>query len=110
MPTLTRKRRMANSVIKTRKPLDADAAATPKQAPTKQSIVVQLLSRKEGVAIDGLVEATGWQRHSVRGFLAGVVRKRLRLKLVSTVVDGQRIYRIDANHNKPNRTSGRRQA
>jgi hypothetical protein len=42
-----------------------------------------------------LVEATGWQQHSVRGFLAGVVRKKLKLKLKSTKTDGRRIYRID---------------
>jgi Protein of unknown function (DUF3489) len=38
--------------------------------------------------------ATGWQRHSVRGFLAGVVRKRLNLKLSSKKVDGNRVYQI----------------
>jgi hypothetical protein len=38
--------------------------------------------------------ATGWQPHSVRGFLAGVVRRRLKLRLVSEKIDGQRVYRI----------------
>ena len=42
------------------------------------------------------MKATGWQQHSVRGFLAGVVRKRLKLKLSSKKVDGNRVYRIDA--------------
>jgi hypothetical protein len=41
-----------------------------------------------------MMEATGWQQHSVRGFLAGVVRKRLKLKLRSKKVDGTRIYQI----------------
>ena len=41
-----------------------------------------------------MMKATGWQQHSVRGFLAGVVRKRLKLKLGSKNVDGERIYRI----------------
>jgi hypothetical protein len=45
-----------------------------------------------------LTKATGWQPHSVRGFLAGVVRKRLKLDLVSTVVEGIRIYRITGDH------------
>ena len=41
-----------------------------------------------------MMKATGWQQHSVRGFLAGVVRKRLKLKLGSKKVDGQRVYQI----------------
>jgi len=40
------------------------------------------------------MKVTGWQQHSVRGFLAGVVRKRLKLKLVSKKVNGNRIYQI----------------
>jgi hypothetical protein len=40
------------------------------------------------------MKATGWQQHSVRGFLAGVVRKRLKLKLGSKKVDDQRVYQI----------------
>jgi hypothetical protein len=41
-----------------------------------------------------MVKATGWQQHSVRGFLAGVVRKRLKLKLGSKKIDGKRVYQI----------------
>ncbi len=41
-----------------------------------------------------MMKATGWQQHSVRGFLAGVVRKRLKLKLGSKKVDGHRVYQI----------------
>jgi hypothetical protein len=40
------------------------------------------------------MKATGWQQHSVRGFLAGVVRKRLKLKLASNKVNGNRVYQI----------------
>jgi len=40
------------------------------------------------------MKATGWQQHSVRGFLSSVVRKRLKLKLGSQKADGKRIYRI----------------
>jgi hypothetical protein len=40
------------------------------------------------------MKATGWQQHSVRGFLAGVVRKRLKLKLESKKLDGTRVYHI----------------
>ena len=41
-----------------------------------------------------MMKATGWQQHSVRGFLASVVRKRLKLKLGSKKVDGDRVYQI----------------
>ena len=41
-----------------------------------------------------MMKATDWQQHSVRGFLAGVVRKRLKLKLGSRKVDGNRVYQI----------------
>jgi hypothetical protein len=49
---------------------------------------------KRGATIDALMKTTGWQQHSVRGFLAGVVRKRLKLDLESKVVDGRRVYRV----------------
>jgi hypothetical protein len=61
---------------------------------SKQSCVIAMLQSPEGATIAALMKATGWQQHSVRGFLAGVVRKRLKLKLGSTKVDGRRIYRI----------------
>ena len=58
------------------------------------------------------MKATGWQQHSVRGFLAGVVRKRLRLKLGSKKIDGERIYQITGgakdkskSHSLPKRRS-----
>ena len=53
-----------------------------------------------------MMKATGWQQHSVRGFLAGVVRKRLKLKLGSKKVDGERTYQITGGHNE--KSSGRR--
>ena len=61
---------------------------------SKQSRVIALLQSSTGATIEAMMKATGWQQHSVRGFLAGVVRKRLKLKLGSKKVDGNRVYQI----------------
>ena len=53
-----------------------------------------MLRSPDGATITAMMKATAWQQHSVRGFLAGVIRKRLKLKLESQAVDGNRIYRI----------------
>jgi Protein of unknown function (DUF3489) len=69
---------------------------------TKQSHVIAMLRSPAGATIDALTKATGWQQHSVRGFLAGVVRKRLKLKLSSEKVNGNTIYKIkSSNGGKP---------
>ena len=62
--------------------------------------------------IAAIMQATGWQRHSVRGFLAGVVRSRLKLNLISQKVDGARAYRIADGSGASTRASepGRRAA
>lgn len=57
-----------------------------------------MLSQPQGATISTIMEKTGWQRHSVRGFFAGVVRKKLRLALHSEKKEGaDRIYRIVAS-------------
>ena len=63
-------------------------------AGSKQSRVIAMLQSPAGATIAAVMKATGWQPHSVRGFLAGVVRKRLKLKLDSKKVDGTRVYRV----------------
>ncbi|WP_081710774.1 MULTISPECIES: DUF3489 domain-containing protein [unclassified Afipia] len=61
---------------------------------SKLTTVLGMLRAPGGATIADIVEATGWQQHSVRGFLAGVIRKKLELDLVSDKVDGERRYRI----------------
>jgi hypothetical protein len=56
------------------------------------------------------MQATGWQQHSVRGFFAGVVRKKLGLNLASEKTDGGRIYRIVPAGGKPAQPKRRRKA
>ena len=73
---------------KTTKALDQDRPGS------KQDTILVLLRRPEGAGLDLLVKETGWQNHSVRGFLAGTVRKKLKLPLLSEKIDGVRNYRI----------------
>jgi Protein of unknown function (DUF3489) len=61
---------------------------------SKQSRVIAMLQSPAGTTLAAMMKATGWQQHSVRGFLAGVVRKRLKLKLESKEVDSARVYKI----------------
>ena len=61
----------------------------------KGATIVGLLHRKEGATLADLTKATGWQPHSVRGFLSAQVGKKLGLKLKSSKrEDGQRVYQI----------------
>jgi len=78
---------------------------------SKQDRIVALLQRPEGATLDALVKETEWQKHSVRGFLAGTVRKKLKRPLLSEKIDGVRNYRIStAKAAKPTRTAAARKA
>ena len=77
------------------RPRSVPASSTPATGPhTKNARIIAMLRTPAGVTIASLVTATEWQQHSVRGFLAGVVRKKLGLNLVSERTDKGRVYRI----------------
>ena len=86
----------ANRAMKPAKPPKAQAeipAAAPK-APSKIDQVVALLRREEGATTKALMEATGWQAHSVRGIIAGAIKKKLGLTVTSWAGEGGRTYRV----------------
>lgn len=61
---------------------------------TKQGILVNLLQGSKGATVDEMVEATGWQRHSVQGVMSGVLKKKLGLAITSEKEQRGRVYRI----------------
>jgi hypothetical protein len=72
--------------------------ATTETAPrthTKQAKVIAMLSRKEGATIASVMKATGWKKHSVYGFFAGVIRKKRKLDLIRTGDGEKAVYRIE---------------
>jgi hypothetical protein len=65
-------------------------------APTKTKLasLVDLLRSPEGVSLERMMLSTGWQAHSVRGAIAGSIKKQLGHAVLSEKVDGVRTYRI----------------
>lgn len=104
-PAKTTQRKPAKSAVRNAaSPRFKAAAAAPStplsnagkpRAETKQARVIEMLRAPAGATIDAIMRTTGWQQHSVRGFLAGVVRKKLGLELVSEAGENGRVYRIN---------------
>ena len=64
---------------------------------TKQAVLIELLSRAEGATLPQMTQATGWQVHTVRGAMAGALKKKLGLEITSEKQTGtDRVYRITA--------------
>ncbi len=81
-------------------PSDGNGPASEDDRPrrdTKQSRLIDLLSRAEGSTIAEAMEAIGWQAHSVRGAISGTLKKKLGLGVISETIEGRgRVYRVVA--------------
>jgi hypothetical protein len=86
------------------------ASGTVAKMRTKNAQVVAMLQDRAGTTIAAIMAATGWQQHSVRGFLAGVVRKKLGLNLVSEPGESGRVYRIVNDMTSPAKADRVKQA
>jgi len=106
-PSATSAKRARN--IAPKKAKSGKKATPPKKAPksarkaagardgSKASKVLDLLKRPDGATAKELMKATGWQPHSIRGFLSGTVSKKMGLAVTSTKgEDGERSYSVKA--------------
>ena len=72
----------------------APKARTPREG-TKQATLIAMLRAPEGATIEEIMVATGWQSHTVRGAMAGALKKKLGLEVTSERVEGRgRVYRL----------------
>jgi hypothetical protein len=72
----------------------AAGTPTPREG-TKQALLISMLRRPEGATVEEVVEATGWQKHTIRGAISGALKKKLSLDVTSDKVEGRgRVYRI----------------
>src|SRR5256884_4469681 len=92
--TSTRRAARTTSKSKPRSRSAPLSSKTVTRPDTKHARILAMLRTPAGTTIAAIMTATEWQQHSVRGFLAGVVRKKLGLNLVSEQTDKGRVYRI----------------
>jgi hypothetical protein len=90
-----KKAKAANKATPAKKTSKGAKKAKPAREGSKTNRVLDLLKRPGGVTSKELMKATGWQPHSVRGFLSGTIGKKMGLTVTSTKVeDGERSYSI----------------
>ena len=73
-----------------------DEASQALRPGTKAAVIIDRLKSPDGATVGELKEATGWQAHSVRGFLSATLKKKHGLTIISEKRDGMRRYRIPA--------------
>ena len=88
---------MAKTTLKPKAPGATKSLKTGPPRKSKKQACIALLKRQKGASLAELQKATGWQAHSVRGFLSGTVKKLAGVTLVSEQTEGGvRRYRIEA--------------
>lgn len=95
--TAAAKKGVAKSAPKSKKAVAKTVMKPEEQAPksTKQQIIIDMLKRDEGATLKQMMEATGWQRHSLHGAMAGGLKKKLGFKIISTKESGgEMVYKI----------------
>jgi hypothetical protein len=96
-PKSGKKARAAKKAPKATKRVTAEKAAKRGRQNSKTAIVLDLLKRPGGATAKELMDATGWQPHSVRGFLSGTINKKMGLAVISSKAEsGERSYSIKA--------------
>lgn len=76
-------------------PAETPTAPIQRRKGTKQETLIEMLRAKGGATIDEIVEATGWQAHTVRGAMSGALKKKLGLTITSEKIEGRgRVYGI----------------